>query len=111
MTTPEPPDYFNGAARAAWYRLHANLLARGAWNDLDVIGLELVAMACAGYMSGACQPDSDPKLVEEARLSVRRMLAEFLYIKPERIPLATLTQAGLDADIAGLCEPLEKEPR
>jgi hypothetical protein len=35
------------------------------------------------------------------------MLAEFLYIKPERIPLATLTPAGLDADISGLCEPLE----
>lgn len=108
MTAPAPPDYLNGAARAAWYRLHANLLDRGAWHDLDAIGLELVAMACAGYMAGASLPDSDPKLVEEARLLARRMLAEFLYIKPERIPLATLTPAGLDADIAGLCEPLER---
>lgn len=103
---PAPPVHLNKSACAAWKRIYRHLAARGEWDDLYLIPLELAAGSCSLYLRVAAVPGADPALLEEVRLNARRALAEMCYISKSRINFATLTESGLDAEIVSICEPL-----
>ena len=44
------------------------------------------------------------------RLVARTWLVEMNYLDPDRARVSLMTADGLDADIVGLCEPLEAVP-
>jgi hypothetical protein len=104
MTTA-PADFLDARGVAAWHRIRGRLEARGEWLDLYASCLDMTAAQCARYLETAMAPAADPHQVEQTRLLARLFLVEMGCIAPERVHLSTVDSAGLDRDIAGVCDP------
>lgn len=106
MKIPEQPDFLTEPARNAFFRIYHFLESQGLWDDIYSSLLAVTAVTCDRYLSMA-KCGLLPSEAEEERIAARKLLADFYYIPENRIYLAVITQDGIDADIAALCEPFK----
>src|SRR5262245_8556610 len=104
-----PTDHLSPAARAIYDRLVDYLKNRGRWDDVLYATIVVVAAdAVARYLDLARAGDPDAEI---ERQQGRALLVELNYLSPERARLASVNAAGLDADLAALCEPFNNDDK
>lgn len=114
----ECPEHLTGDARTAWERILAHARATGIWQPEFCIHLELVSWSCANYVGFARElrtyraDQIDPEVrdfLEQERLFARRGLAEYGLVPEARLHLASLTDEGIDSEIAQVCAQPKKD--
>jgi hypothetical protein len=110
---PDPPYWLRGPyARAAFVNAYRAVTARVEWTGYFEDMAPHLAMCAAGYLrlhqdliASPEPPTIEQKLhVEEYRIVLREIMADFLLIPRAEVDGGTLRGDGLDSDIAALCD-------
>jgi hypothetical protein len=105
VTGTSPPDWCTGPyARAAWQNVYVTVTRLMEWDSgFDSMLAQMAAFA-ATYVEDV-REGRPTAAIEEKRLCVRGLMAEYMLIDADMIDApGTIRPDGLDADIALLCD-------
>ncbi len=103
---PSPPDWCRGPyARAAWANGYVAVTRLMDWDTGFNSMLAQMSAFAATYVEDVREGRRPTAAIEEKRLCLRGLMAEYMLIDADMIDApGTIRPDGLDADIALLCD-------